>query len=206
MGAKQSEERGVVRRRIREPEQLESLVSPVRQDILDSLLSSEGMSVRELAGQLGLRPSALYYHLDELEAVGLVSRGSRARPDGRTEAVFSAPRDRRQIEYLPDDLENRELVVRIVRSILRLADRDFERGFDHPAAAASGPKRNLWGARGKAWLSAEDLRRVNELLAELSAIFDRTSGPEGRTLCALTWVLTPVADRSEGAGVAVREA
>lgn len=186
--------------RISDPEQLEALVSAVRQDIVDTLLSQTHMTVRELARHLGMRPSALYYHLDELLRVGLVSREERVRGDGRTEACFAADHDRLEIDYRRDDPANLEAVTRVVSSILRLADRDFGRGVTHPDARASGPARNLWGARGKAWLREEDLERANEILGELSTLFQRRpTEAEESTLCAVTWVLTPVADRSREA-------
>ena len=180
--------------RISKPEQLDALVSGVRQDIVDTLLTVESMTVRELARHLGMKPSALYYHLAELERVDLVDRTEREREDGRREACYSVADARLEIRYRPSDPENRRAVTRVVGSILRLAGRDFERGFDHPDVEVDGPGRNLWGARGKAWLDEEDVKRANELLRELSALFSREPAPGG-TLCALSWVLTPVQDR-----------
>lgn len=180
--------------RISRPDQLETLASGVRQDIVDTLLTVESMTVRELARHLGMKPSALYYHLAELERVDLVDRHERNRDDGRREACYSVADDRLEIRYRPSDPENRRAVTKVVGSVLRLAGRDFERGFDHPDVRVDGPDRNLWGARGKAWLGDEDVKKVNELLRELSALFSREPAPGG-TLCALSWVLTPVEDR-----------
>ena len=180
-------------------EQLNSLVSTVRQDIVDTLLVRDEMSVRELARHLGTRPSSLYYHLAELERVGLVVRHDRVRRDGRPEARYAVEDDRLEIAYRPADPANVALVTRVVRSILRLAERDFMRGFEHEDVSVGGPTRNLWGARGKARLGPRDLERVNALLGELSDVFSRAGGGDEGTLCAISWVLAPVADRS-GAG------
>lgn len=185
--------------KIAKPEQLEALVSGVRQDIIDTLLTRDSMTVRELARHLGMKAPALYYHLAELERVGLVVRSERTRADGRREACYCVEDDRPAIEYRPSDPENRRAVTRVVGSIARLAQRDFERGFDHPDVRVEGPTRNLWGARGKAWLGDADLARVNELLGELSELFARAPAPDG-TLCALSWVLTPVEDRGASTG------
>ena len=184
---------------ISEPEQLEALVSGVRQDIVDTLASTTESSVRELSRHLGMRPSALYYHMTELERVGLVSRHPSGLDGTRSSATYSACEPRLEIEYRLDDEENRSVLARIARSILRLARRDFERGLRDPAAIAKGPTRNLWAARGKAWLSEADLERANELLAELSEIFSQKPRTDG-TLCAITWVVTPTADRSRLGG------
>ena len=178
------------------PEQLEALVSGVRQDIVDTLASTMEMSVRELSRHLGMRPSALYYHMAELERVGLVARHPTGLDGTSAGATFSACEPRLEIDYRLDREENRTALARIARSILRLARRDFERGLRHPAARAKGSTRNLWAARGKAWLTDADLERVNQLLAELSDIFAQKPRTDG-TLCAITWVVTPTADRSD---------
>lgn len=179
-----------------DPGRLESLSSPVRQDIVDTLVAGGGMTVRELAAQLGHRPSGLYYHLEALESVGLVERRARRREDGREERVCSVPATRVELDYRSEDPRNRAAVIRAVRAILRLTGRDFERGFSHPRAVTSGAGRTLWGARGKAWLTGGEIERANALLRELSDLFRRGEPGDGRTLCAVTWVLAPIEDRS----------
>lgn len=185
-------------RRISDSARLEALVSPVRQDILDTLLAGPPMAVRELAEQTGRTATSLYYHLDRLAEVGLVRTSERTRTDGRTETLFRVEGEGLEIEYRPEDPENRSTVTRVVRSILRLTERDFGRGFDHEDARVEGPARNLWGARRKAWLDEDEQRRVNELLRELESLLAERRSPEGRTLCAVTWAITPVFVRSGG--------
>ena len=55
-----------------DPRQLETIANPRRQDMLARLSASGPLSMRELADQVGARPTALYHHLEKLLAVGLV--------------------------------------------------------------------------------------------------------------------------------------
>ncbi len=182
--------------KIADPKQILALSTPVRQDILDTLLTGEWWPARALATQLGLRPSSLYYHLQALGRAGLLVARVRTREDGRSERVYRAARPRLEIEYRLEDAAIREAVKKAVGSLLRLARRDFERGWDHPDARVDGPARNLRGARIKAWLNRAEQERANRLLEELAELFLEARDPEGRTLCALSWVITPVHDRS----------
>ena len=183
-------------RKIADPTQILALVPPTRQDIVDTLLAGGPMSARALASQLGVRASSLYYHLDALEDAGLVTSTHMAREDGRREAVYRVGAERLAIDYRPDVPANRRAVVKVVGSILRLARRDFQRAFDHPDARVDGPARNLRGARVKSWLGPAEQRRANELLDELAELFFQRRDPAGRTLCALSWVITPIHDRA----------
>lgn len=183
-------------KKVARPEQISALASPLRQDIVDLLLVSSALSARELATQLGVRPSSLYYHLEALEEVGLIDGEARMRPDGRSERVYGIAADRMLIEYRPEEPANREAVTKVVRSILRLSRRDFERGFDHPDARVEGPARNLHGARVQGWLNAEEQETANELLSRLVDLFLERRDPTGRTRCSLSWVITPLPDRS----------
>ena len=56
---------------IREPEQIEALVSPFRHHLLRTLSSIGPASVRTLARAVGRSPESLYYHLHALEDAGL---------------------------------------------------------------------------------------------------------------------------------------
>ena len=178
---------------IEDPAQLELLASPVRQDILDSLESMGPSSVSELSQAVGLPADALYYHVNKLLAVGLVlERGTRA-SERRDETVFSLPARRIRLRYDPANPEQASSANKIVSSMLRTGGRDFEAGLQSESAVATGPGRNLWGARLKGWLSASQLREVNDLLEQLHVAFHSGGPGADSTLCALTWSMAPVA-------------
>lgn len=100
-----------------------------------------------------------------------------------------------RLHYAPEDPDNAEAVRAVVASMLRMSERDFADAYG-PDAVTGGPQRNLWAARVKAWLSSDDLRQVNRLLDELTAIFERGGEPGRDRLHAVTFVIAPLAARS----------
>jgi DNA-binding transcriptional ArsR family regulator len=175
------------------------LASPVRQDILDSVDAMGPCSVAELAQVLGRSPHGLYHHVRRLERARLIRLSRTRGADGRTRVELAV--DRRQwIEYRPGDEGNRTAVLGVVRGMVRSAHRHFGRAFRPGVAVVTGPRRNLWAARGRGVLSAKDLERVNRLLRALLARL-RGSPPSPRrgTMHEITFVLSPVVGRGEAA-------
>ncbi len=179
---------------VEKPEQLETLASPVRQEIIDTLEVLGPSSVAELAVAVGLSADALYFHLRRLEAVDLVLQTKR-QINGRGIAQYSLPGPKLQLRYDYEDSVRPRLVRKIVASMLRTASRDFDAGYDHPDAVITDDARNLWAGRTKAWLSQEQIVEVNDLINELLEVLLRGSREEGAILCALTWALAPVEAR-----------
>jgi len=187
---------------IREPEQIRALRSPVRQEIVDTVQSLGACSVAEIARELGRPADGLYYHLAALLRVGLLEEAGSRRHRGCEEVLYAprSPQRPMRLHYAPEDPENVEAVLGVVASMLRMTERDFA-GAYRPGAVTEGPKRNLWAARVKGWLSDEDLREVNRLLAEVAAIFARNKEPGRDRLHAFTFVNVPLpaqAMRREG--------
>ncbi len=178
---------------IRDPETIEALVSPVRQNLVDRLEAVGPCSVRELAESLRVAPDSLYYHVKLLVDAGvLVAKGSRE-TTRRDETIYDVARRNWHIRYEPDQPDNARAVRRLAASILRQAERDFEAGLRDPAATVSGPTRNLWSLRLEAPLTEEELGAVNEHLAAILEILRKPQreGAEG-TLCAFSWLLAPI--------------
>ena len=90
---------------------------------------------------------------------------------------------------------NAAAVRRVVASMLRIARRDFDAGIALPGVVAHGPRRTLWAARSKGWVTAEELAELNALLARLSWILRRPRGPGRTQLVSLCFVLAPIQAR-----------
>lgn len=185
-------------------EQIRALESTVCQEIVDLVGAAGPCSVREMAGFMGRRPDSLYYHVRKLSAAGLlVDRGIRG-SGRRAEAVYDLPARPLRLAYAPSDPENVAAVSRVVASMLRSANRDFRAGFRPDLAVVEGDARNLWAARMKGWLSADDLAELNTLLSRIIEVFNpketaetpgrehRPSAGASRRLHSLTWVLAPI--------------
>lgn len=186
--------------RISAARQIESLISPVRQEILDVVASAGPSSVAEMGTLIGRPADSIYYHVRSLLGVGLlVSTGTRRR-GRREERVYDVPADRLLLEYDPADRRNVEAVNSVIASLTRVARRDFTAGFSVELARVKGSRRNLWGARAVGWLDGDQLRRVNEALKEIHDILAAGSPGPGRELIAISWVVAPrkAKDRTRG--------
>lgn len=177
---------------IRRPEQIAALASPVRQEILDALAGMPGSSVADLADALGRPPDSLYYHVRALVRVGLIVAGGGDR--GRRGALYRTIAPHLRLAYDPSSPVNASLVGRAVASMMRLAARDFRRGF-RLGVAVSGSRRELWAGRSSGWLSGADLARVNSLLTRLSALLQSSRRRPGSRFAAVTFTLVPLEPR-----------
>lgn len=146
----------------------------------------------QLARLLGMRANGLYYHIRCLTQAGLLKVTATKNEGGRHGARLEVGRHQ-WIKYQPSSAANRNAVVRVAGAMLRNARRQFARAFRPDIAAVSGPRRNLWAARARAFLSPDDLERLNILLAELLDLFDPSARPpDSGALHEITFVIAPV--------------
>lgn len=178
--------------RIVQARQKEVLASSVRQNLLDTLCAARVASVRELARELGMRVTALYYHLQLLERAGLVIRRGTRRGRARHEAVYAARATHIALDYGLDSESGRGAAVRLGRTLLRAAARDFAVGVRSPLARSGGGRRNLWVSRVKAWLTDREIGAVHGHLRAIEKLMLPSRRGPGRTLCAASWVLAPL--------------
>ena len=184
---------------IRRPAQIRALTSPVRQEIVDTVQALRRCSVADIARQLGRPVDGLYYHVRTLLRADLLRTDGTRPGTKRPEALYctASPRHNMQLHYDPEDRRNVREVCRAVGGMLRVTERDFAAAFRPGLAVCSGPARNLRAARGKVWLSRDDLREVNTLLEQLTEILERPARPGSDRLHACTYVLAPVEARDE---------
>jgi hypothetical protein len=174
--------------------QIETLSSPMRQDIVDTVDALGSCSVAELAKVLGRPADGLYYHVKALQRAHLL-KVSVAIRGGRRETRLSIE-GRQFIRYKPAQAANRAAVLRVVSAMLRNARRQFARGFRDEGAVVEGACRNLWAARTRGGLSRHGLREVNRLLHALLRAFEPPKPTGSRLdLYELTFVLAPAHTR-----------
>ena len=177
---------------IEDADEIALLASPVRIEIVDTLEAfGDAASVAELAAALGRPADGLYYHLRQLADGGLIEE--EAAPDGRRYRSCTRKGDRLRLRYQPGATANADAVGRVAASVLRVAGRDFSRALADPDTVVSGPRRELWAARGKGWVDASELAEINRLLTRLMELVQKPAAerPRGK-LVALSWVLAPV--------------
>jgi DNA-binding transcriptional ArsR family regulator len=181
---------------IRRRDQVAALESAVRQEIIDTIQAAGPRSAPELASLMGRPADALYYHLKRLARVGLLEARSTRRRGRRDEAVYDLVGHPLPLDYPVDGATGDHPLPRLVRSMLRTAERDFRAAVGADGARPDGDRRNLWAGRRHAWLSPRDLVRVNDLVDRLVAIMTRARNPARGELCTLTLVLAPRASRA----------
>lgn len=171
-------------------EQLQCLASPRRHDILDRLVPSGPLSIKELAGAIGADPPSLYHHIRKLLAVGLVVEAGTRVVNRRREQLYDAPGRRMRLTRALEDPANRELFVQICASLCREMERDFRRGSAATAARTAGPGKNLGFSRLIGAPTPEGLAEINRKLEEIAAII--WDSPRGGELVGISWVLAPI--------------
>jgi len=176
--------------RVRDPS---VLVSAVRQDLLDTVAALGPATASELARQLGMRVSALYYHLDLLVRSGLLVRRRARRRDARTEALYAARAPRLAVRFDLGSPAGRRIAGQVTRALLRTAERDLARGARLPVARAAAPRRNLWLSRVKGWLTPREVAAVIAHLEAIDALVLGARRGPGKLLCAVSSAMAPLA-------------
>jgi len=176
-------------------DQVASLASPARQEILDVLMRMEEVPLSDVARVLGKPVDGLYYHVRALERVGLVSRGGTRRRNGREEATFRSTAREFAIRVAPSPPAYARSVEAVVASMMRLGIRDFRRALAHPGNVLQGPRRDLWSLRTTGWLAEAEVAEVNRRIDRLRRSVSKPPRTRGR-LYAVTILLTPLSHRA----------
>jgi predicted ArsR family transcriptional regulator len=159
--------------RVRRIEELRALASPERQELVLAMQGRPALSVRELAELLGRLPVSLYYHLRELERVGLVvCTGTRPSEKG-AEALYRLPA--RGLTIRPDARGPAEVAAlrKIGAGVFRRAQRLHDALVAEQPARARTRREHVLAQR-TVRLDAAGLERVNTLLLALADELQRT--------------------------------
>ncbi len=175
--------------------QVETLASPIRQEIVDLVQATGPCSIARMGELLGRAADSLYFHIRKLERVGLLIHAGTQSRGRRAEALYDVPGEL----FLDYDLKSspsQERLGRTVAAMLRLAHRDFENACDSKDSVPNGARRNLWGARMKAWLNQRELQEVRGHLEAISRLMSRSRQSRNSRLHAVTFVLNPLSPQS----------
>jgi DNA-binding transcriptional ArsR family regulator len=176
------------------PRQVETLVSPVRQEIVDAISAAGPSTVAQISTWLGVKPDRLYYHLAALVRAGLLVERERVRTGKRFGAVYdvavTVPAPAKQPRTKASAIQ------RVVRTAVRLADRDFRAGTRARTIDQISLDHGVAGGRVKGWLTAEEHRAFNAHLRQALDLLRHASPRPGTTAYACTFIFAPVARRS----------
>lgn len=173
--------------------QLRALASPARQELLDLLVRTGPASASALSRMVGRPADGLYYHLRELQRVGLVLEAGSEGGGGRKAGLYRAAHREPALDHDPTPGGNSAGVTSIVSSMLRLGIRDFKRAATLPGVRTREPGRELWALRVTGRLAPADLKEINRRIHGIRKTVG--SKPQGK-LYAITILLAPLEHRA----------
>ncbi|MEZ5994145.1 MAG: helix-turn-helix domain-containing protein [Hyphomonadaceae bacterium] len=178
------------------PEQLRAVVSPARGAIYSMVAAFGPLSVREIADLIGAAPSSLYYHVERLLAVGLLTEAGARQIAKKPEQLYDVPSRRMRMTEALKDPRNARDINAIVGSICKQASRDFARGRSASHCRVSGAGRNLRFARLIGRPDQATLAKMNEHLEAIGDLLAESAGGNGEVV-TLSWVLAPTTSRKK---------
>ncbi len=176
---------------IQDKEQISCLASAVRMDIVDNLTSAGPASIKEIAFQIGMKPSALYHHFHQLEKVGLVRVFSTRVVDRKTEKLYATPSRKMRLIKALGDRENASEMGEIVNSLARSGAKEFSTAIEKNTAEPGGPYRNLGFYRTVNRPSKAALKEINQKLEEIAELLWEEQDVT-QPLVSLSWVMAPI--------------
>lgn len=179
---------------VRSHEQLQALASPGREDIIDAVTVLGPCGVTEIARFIGRSRHALYYHVKVLRDRGLLVETQVEGRGAKPTANYDLPGRPFLVRYDLSSPKSRRAVIAIGRARFRSGQRGFVRACSSTGAVVEGPRRNLWVAHWKGWLTVRDLGKANRLLAELVDVFTPSidEAKKDRSPYELTFAVAPV--------------
>lgn len=178
--------------RIRDPRQLRAIRTPLRQEILQSIVRSGPASVRELARTLDRTPASLYYHIHALEKAGLIASKKRGARGGRTERTYSAVADRILVDRTVRSPAFARALLDLHRAALNQADREIEDALRQERIAGTPEGEGVILLRLTACLSRADAHEARRRLRDLAQFLSDRSGTDGEETLSLTAALAKV--------------
>jgi len=184
--------------RVTSLKQLLVLASPGREDIIDAVGVIGPSTIPELAQFVGRSRNALYYPVRALRDCGLLLETHHSGEGRKTTARYDLPGRPLSVSYDLSTERARRAVIALGRTRLRSAARGFERACRSGASTTEGPRRNLWVARWKGWLSNAELEEANAHLSRLIDLLQHDSGGpiEQRRLHEFTFALAPIVPKT----------
>jgi DNA-binding transcriptional ArsR family regulator len=179
---------------------IEALSSPIRQEVISELAEEPG-TVKELSIRLGRSRQALHFHIDVLERAGLV-RVDSLRGDGRAqERVYRFTPGATELRARKTlTTRERSAAAKAAKAMLRLTQREITAALSRRTFARADGYPPILAIRAKARLDPGAVRRVRELLGEITTLFRDAKGKnQDQRFTAMTVVLTPARETAANA-------
>lgn len=181
---------------IKGEEQFECLMSARRLAIVGQLANAGPKSIREIAKLIGAKPSALYHHVEQLLAVGLVEEAGRRIVNRRQEALYQTPGAVMRYGLQLDDPAAADIYKRLAAVQCRQAERDFARGLGSGEIVGEGSAKNAWMFRLVGSPDEETLAKINEHIEAIAELIWSSTGQDN-PLIVMSGVMAPMPKQTE---------
>ncbi|MBN2564926.1 MAG: helix-turn-helix transcriptional regulator [Candidatus Eisenbacteria bacterium] len=171
---------------IRDPRQLRAIRTPLRQELLQTVISLGTASVKALSEATGRPPASLYYHVHELEAAGLIARAERRPSGGRPEATYRAVADRILVDRDVRSPAFAKALADLHRATLNKADREIADALRRERIGGAPEGEAVVLLRLSACLSKADAQEARRRLHELAEFMGERRQERGEEELALT--------------------
>lgn len=151
--------------------------SPVRNQIRLVMEMLGDCDIHEIARQLGRSPESLYYHVQKMEAAGLVHRVERESVTGRDGAVYTLRARRIRIDTSVCERRFQAAFVRTARTLFRFAERCYLRAIGNSETVIKGEFRELRQIQMTTRLSRQNIVELNRRLLDLESFLEQADDP-----------------------------
>lgn len=184
---------------VRAAAQFQALASPVRDQIVQVVVNQapwvegrddvQGVSIREIAAQLGRKPASLYRHVDALVRVGLIYEVAIHVSGGRDARAYAALGD--HVRLVTPERQGPAMEALCAYLERTAAHAGRESAAATRARARGGPAENgsmsMFG-----WLDEAQRRRLHALMEEAAEVFSTAHRRPGTRLIAASLFIRPV--------------
>ncbi|MFH1502764.1 MAG: helix-turn-helix domain-containing protein [Candidatus Eisenbacteria bacterium] len=153
---------------IKDARTVRALRTPVRQEILGAFERLGAGSVKDVAAELGRAPASLYYHIHELEEVGLIEELGRRDAGRRTEAVYGPTAERIVLDRGETSKAFVEAVADLNRAALRTAERELAAALAPARTRKVPPAESVSLLRLTSRLKPADAARARKMLQDVA--------------------------------------
>ncbi len=192
---------------VRTPAQFDALASPVRDQIVQVIVNqapaspdstdSGGVSIREVAEQLGRKPGSLYRHFEALVKSGLIRETGAQTSGGRDAMTYCAEGEALR---LITPARPGPALTALCRYLQRMG---AFAGRESAAAVRDRARRSIPGATESArsdqasvsmfgWLDSSQQEHLHQLLLDVAGIFENARRRPGTKLIAASMLIRPV--------------
>jgi predicted transcriptional regulator len=181
---------------VRGAEQFEALSSPVRDQVLQVVVNQAGggrgtggVTIREIAEQLGRKPASLYRHIEGLVGSGLIREVGPTASGGRDATAYAADGE---VVVLVTPERSGAAMDGLCRYLEKM-------GVHAGRETAEATRAGLGGKGGEVgtmsmfgWLDESQRGRLRDLLHEVAQVFDEAERRPGTRLVAASMLVRPV--------------